>query len=349
LLDNVPKLTVKALSTTRWESRIKSVQAIRFQTPQIRDALMEVGRCSTNDPKGLSDAQGLVTALESFEFLCGMVIWHDILFSINMVSKKLQSKTVCMDAALEQIKGVILYFKKYRAEGFSRIIDIAKEIAEEMDVEPVFPRSRQAKRKKHFDEQNDQNEDEALSAIESFRVNYFLVMIDMAIASLNSRFEQMEIFENIFGFLLNSERLKSLDDRDLRKCCTTFAKTFTHDDSFDVDLNDFISELQVLQVTLPDGLMIASEILQFITIADCYPNVSIAYRILLTIPVTVASAERSFSKLKLLKNYLRSTMTQERLNGLATCSIEKDVLTNVDLNIVLNDFASRNARRNCLF
>jgi hypothetical protein len=30
-------------------------------------------------------------------------------------------------------------------------------------------------------------------------------------------------------------------------------------------------------------------------------------------------------------------MSQERLNGLATCSIEKDILTNVDLNIVLNE------------
>jgi hypothetical protein len=58
---------------------------------------------------------------------------------------------------------------------------------------------------------------------------------------------------------------------------------FSHDD---VDLNDFISELHVLQVTLPDDLMSALEILQFITAADCYPNVSIAYRILLTIPVT---------------------------------------------------------------
>ena len=35
----------------------------------------------------------------------------------------------------------------------------------------------------------------------------------------------------------------------------------------------------------------------------------IAYRILLTIPVIVASAERSFSKLKLIKSYLRSTMS----------------------------------------
>ncbi|XP_074305332.1 uncharacterized protein LOC141640427 [Silene latifolia] len=43
-------------------------------------------------------------------------------------------------------------------------------------------------------------------------------------------------------------------------------------------------------------------------VEDCYPNASIAYRIFLTVPVTVASAERSFSKLKLIKNYLRSSM-----------------------------------------
>jgi hypothetical protein len=102
----------------------------------------------------------------------------------------------------------------------------------------------------------------------------------------------------------------------------------------------------VLQVTLPDSLMSAPEILKFVMDADCYPNVSVAYRILLTVPVTVASAERSFSKLKLLKNYLRSTMSQERLNGLAMCTIEKDILDTINLNTVLDDFASRNARRN---
>jgi len=56
------------------------------------------------------------------------------------------------------------------------------------------------------------------------------------------------------------------------------------------------------------------------------PNASIAYRILLTIHVTVASAERSFSKLKLIKSYLRSTMSQEKLNGLAILSIENEML-----------------------
>jgi hypothetical protein len=91
--------------------------------------------------------------------------------------------------------------------------------------------------------------------------------------------------------------------------------------------------------------MSAPEILQFITTVDCYPNVSVAYQILLTVPVTVASAERSFSKLKILRNCLRTTMLQDRLNGLAMCNIEKDILRNIDIDNVLNDFASKNARR----
>ncbi|XP_042387684.1 uncharacterized protein LOC121979757 [Zingiber officinale] len=83
-----------------------------------------------------------------------------------------------------------------------------------------------------------------------------------------------------------------------------------------VELDDLFTELKILQLTLPNEIMSAVDILNFVKNIDCYPNVAIAYRILLTMPVTVGSAERSFSKLKLLKTYMRSTMSQERLNGL---------------------------------
>ena len=63
--------------------------------------------------------------------------------------------------------------------------------------------------------------------------------------------------------------------------------------------------------------------------------------------VTVASAERSFSKLKLLKFYLKSSTSQERLNDLAILCIEKNMLENIDVDTIINDFASRNARRQC--
>ena len=89
LRDNVSDLNVKYLSTTRWESRIKSVKAIRFQAPQLRSTLLELERTSDDDPKTKSDAKSLVSALGNFEFLLGMVIWYDILFAVNLVSKKL--------------------------------------------------------------------------------------------------------------------------------------------------------------------------------------------------------------------------------------------------------------------
>ncbi len=71
----------------------------------------------------------------------------------------------------------------------------------------------------------------------------------------------------------------------------------------------------------------------------------VAYRILLTIPVTVASAERSFSKLKLIKTYLRTTMSQERLSGLAMISIENEFLDGLNYDELIEEFASKNERR----
>jgi hypothetical protein len=61
--------------------------------------------------------------------------------------------------------------------------------------------------------------------------------------------------------------------------------------------------------------------------------------------VTVASAEITFSKLKLIKSYLRSTMSQERLSGLAILSIERNMLEKIDYKNLINNFASKRARK----
>ena len=75
------------------------------------------------------------------------------------------------------------------------------------------------------------------------------------------------------------------------------------------------------------------------------PNLSILYKLYLTLPVTSATAERSFSRLEIIKNYLRSTMANNRLSGLALISIERDLAENIDFESTINRFASMKSRR----
>jgi hypothetical protein len=107
LLDHIEILTVKALCNTRWESRIKSVRAIRYQAPQLRSALSQLREARDSEPSTRSDAKKLFDLLDNFEFILGMVIWHAILFVVDSVSKKLQSPSMCIDSALQQIEVIM--------------------------------------------------------------------------------------------------------------------------------------------------------------------------------------------------------------------------------------------------
>ena len=60
------------------------------------------------------------------------------------------------------------------------------------------------------------------------------------------------------------------------------------------------------------------------SLATTYPDVCTAYMMYMTVPVTVATTERSFFNFKLIKNFLRSFMSQESLGGLALLSIKKE-------------------------
>ena len=216
LQDNVTGLSLKPLSQTRWKSRIESVKAIKFQVLEIRDALLQLAKTS-EDPKTKSEVDCLATyEIESFEFLLAVTIWYDILFAVNSVSKNLQSKDMNIDVAIDQLKGLMSFLKKkYREDGFTSAMNSSKEIASKMEIEPIFREKRIIRRKKQFYE--NVNDETTQSTEEYFRINYFLYIVDQAISSIESRFEQFQIYENISGFLFNFEKLKSLDDDSLKK------------------------------------------------------------------------------------------------------------------------------------
>ena len=102
--------------------------------------------------------------------------------------------------------------------------------------------------------------------------------------------------------------MKSLDDDSLQKYCLNLESFLKHDIYYDIDDLDLFSELKVLKEILQIKEYTPIDILNYIKGLDSFPNTCNSYRILLTIPITVGST-RSFSKLKLIKSYLRSTMS----------------------------------------
>ena len=73
-----------------------------------------------------------------------------------------------------------------------------------------------------------------------------------------------------------------------------------------------------------------------------FQNIKVALRKTGTLPITSCECERSFSALRRLKTYTRSTMVAERLNGLALLHVHKDISVNIDKLIDL--YAMKNRR-----
>lgn len=79
------------------------------------------------------------------------------------------------------------------------------------------------------------------------------------------------------------------------------------------------------------------------------PEYALFIRLLLTYPQSVCVAERSFSDLRRLKTYIRSNQTQQKTNDLAILHVHRDIINNVDLDEIVDEFISRNPIRRKTF
>lgn len=189
-------------------------------------------------------------------------------------------------------------------------------------------------------------DDNIVDEEDTFRQKYFLVLVDQTLISIKTRFELLKQYNEQFGFLYRISELKNMKEDELFKNCQDLQIILSDGNSIDIEAADLCSELMIF-CTLVNENTTALQALQILK-RSCgsFPNTTIALRILLTIPVTSAGAERAFSKLKMIKNYLRSTISQERLSGLATLAIEKGLAETLDYDHIINQFATQKSRKN---
>ena len=74
---------------------------------------------------------------------------------------------------------------------------------------------------------------------------------------------------------------------------------------------------------------------------ECYTQLHRVYRIAVNLPVTTAGNERSCSTMKKAKSYLRSTMLDYRLGGLACLSINRERAKEMEMDSIVDTFGKQ--------
>ena len=163
--------------------------------------------------------------------------------------------------------------------------------------------------------------------------------MESAIAGVTKRFELMESFHGLYGFIYGREGMeKAIANNALKSSCADLVNTLG-----DMDAEDLEREVLAALNAVPKKEKNSMQILDYIyknNLVESYPNLSIALRLMITIPVTVASGERSFSRLKLIKTTLRSKMLQKRLSALSQISIEHEITSSLDREELISAFAA---------
>ncbi|KAJ8874405.1 hypothetical protein PR048_025254 [Dryococelus australis] len=128
-------------------------------------------------------------------------------------------------------------------------------------------------------------------------------------SGLAERFHTPRKVNNMFKCLWNYQQLS---EQEIESLCSVLQATYPN--YLNLELGEELKYLKSIHESNLGSMKLKP--LQLLYRLNLFPNVCIAIRVFCSIPVTVAEAERTFSKMKLIKNIPRSTMNQERMTAL---------------------------------
>lgn len=337
------KRTLKKLCPTRWSSRFDCLIAIKYNYESVLKCLTTLALISKN----LSDrneASSLQNKMMTYEFILLLVFQSKVLEVVNLISKQLQTPDFDLGKACslinngqESLSDLRNNFNVFEAE--------AVKLAETWGIQPSLTSKRQTIVKKFYDELA--CDIRFHSPLKRFQIKVFNECLDIIINQLRSRFTSMNSILETFSFL-HPQKFAALLDEDIIKYAERLEDKYDLDFSHGLSAqlvnfkNAFCQEIKTKTSLreLADFLLVKNN-----CIASSLPDVCTLFQLYLTLPITSSTAERSFSKLKLIKTYLRSTMSQIRLSSLAIISIEKEESLKVDLEKLIQAFLLLKKRR----
>jgi hypothetical protein len=342
--------TIKPLCETRWTCRTASLTSVLENYEVILDTLEEVSK-SGGSSKGAKEAPQLLNYLEKFSTVFGLKMCLVLFSPVEDMAKQLQSKQ--LDASLVRTvkQGLLRYLTDLKTDNhFEDLYESSKEMCEEFGLKlPALPR-RNRRPKRMEDYYGVPDRDHNCDTPEEYFKGHYFTVIDLVTRKLEERFDQETLnhliaVENI---VINAAKGSTIPlPEKLSKCLEG-----------DIDCRKLMGELKLLasfikevQPGLKDVTSIQT-VLEVMKEKKLYKTFSELHQLLklyLTVPLSNATAERSFSALRRVKTYLRSSLTQEHLNHFLILNAHREILDRVDMEKIALSVMKVNERRRNYF
>jgi hypothetical protein len=146
-----------------------------------------------------------------FKFIASLIMWYNILFEINVISKQLQNKITDMSSAMNCINDTKELIMNIRNDNeFEKLLVEETKVAEILGVPPNFEEEQETVR--HRDKKKQfmyEQEDQSISDFkQKFKIGFYFSITDTAIAAVDNKFKHMFVLNENFGVLINIYELQ---------------------------------------------------------------------------------------------------------------------------------------------
>ena len=325
--------TLKPLCPTRWTVRTPAIRSVLNQYESVLTALEEMALCSSKVSDPSTKARGFHAGFLRGNTLLGLVMAEDLMEDLECLNTSLQHSKQSVSGMLEAVEHVKTSMQDKRTEEhFDTLFAKTTARAREMDLLPI--------QMPHIRKPTKRYTGEAAAHIypdtKSYYRAQFYTALDTASTQFIERFDQaglhkLQILENV---LLHGEMTTVVDEYP--------------------ELNSRLLQVQLAMLSANYTYQTTSDVATLIRemvpeVRGLFSQVEVLVRLLLVVPASSVEAERSFSALRRLKTWLRSSMSQVRLNNVAICHIHQGRLDRLNLEDIGQSFISVNEMRKKIF
>jgi hypothetical protein len=339
---------VRVLCPTRWTVRADALHSI-IENYEVLNQLWIQSLEVVNDTEMKARILGVSSQMKSFSFFFGVCLGKLILSHSDNLSSTLQKSDISAAEGQAVAAMTVKTLSSIRShQCFDQFWGKMTKRAGDLGVnDPLLPRQRKTPRR--FETGSSDSHTYPETPKDYYKPIYFEA-IDLITTCISDRFNQpgYNIYRNIEIVLLNA-----VNSKEYKSELDTVVNFYGSD--FNAQLLE--TQLHILSTSFtkePGKVAVILDVIKYfkeITQAqkELMCEVCKLLTILLVMPASNAVSERSFSALRRVKTYLRSTMTQNRLNNLMVLHIHKENTDSMDIISVANDFVSRSEHRCSIF